>query len=202
MNGVLYIAFGDNARRQAQYSINYLRRFHDWPVSVIAESGVFDGADFIPFPDEDAGARWAKVNLDLITPYDMTLYMDADTRTQGDLSAGFEILSDGWELVIIPSPNQGDEVLWHCDSDDRIETFKDYGTSNVLQLQGGVFWFRKCDNVVRFFEAWRDEWQKFRGQDQAALLRAMMRAPVKTWLLGRPFNGGAVIKHLWGWARR
>ena len=200
--GVIYIAYGANARNQTQQSIGSLRRFHDWPIVVVSGQGGFKGVSHIAFQVMDSGARWAKVNLDKLTPFDLTLYCDADTRIEGDLSVGFEILQDGWELVITPSQNQDEEVLWHCSESDKWATFEEYGTSDILQLQGGLFWFRKCDAIARFFEAWRDEWEKFKEQDQGALLRALRRAPVKMWLMGRDWNGGKIVKHLWGQARQ
>jgi len=145
-------------------------------------------------------SRWAKTNLDQWSPYDDTLYMDADTHTQhSDVEVGFKMLEDGWDMVIVPSEKQGRDWLWHCDDRDRTATLDEVGTS--LQLQAGVFWFRKSEQVARFFEAWRDEWLRFKNQDQGALLRALNRVPVKIWLLGYPWNGGAVVAHNYGTAR-
>jgi hypothetical protein len=202
--GVVFIAQGDNARTQAKAALGMLRRIGcTWLAAVIADRPI-EGAQHIYAEDrgDDPGARWAKVNLDQLSPFEHTLYMDADTRAMSaDIGIGFDLLADGWELVITPSANQGDDWLWHVGAEERELTEDEYGARLVV-LQGGVFWFKKCEAVTALFEAWRDEWGRYRGQDQAALLRAMGQAPIKCWLLGRPFNGGSVVKHLFKWARR
>ncbi len=154
----------------------------------------------IPCERRDQGGRWAKVNLDRLSPYDLTLYIDADTRVRQDVSAAFELLADGWDVVVAHSAQQGDGWLWHVGEAERNVTAREIGLGGV-QLQAGMIGFRKSDAVTRLFSAWRDEWERWQGQDQAALLRALYREPVRVWLLGRPWNGGAVIEHRFGAVR-
>jgi hypothetical protein len=101
-------------------------------------------------------------------------------------------------MVITPSPQQDGETLWHVSEAERETTFDEWGTAQVLQLQCGVMWFTLTDRVREFFNLWREEWLRWQGQDQAAFLRALNRFPLKVWLLGRPFDGGAVVGHRWG----
>jgi hypothetical protein len=145
-------------------------------------------------------ARRAKVRLDELSPFELTLYLDADTRAQGDLAAGFEMLEDGWDLVICASEHQGEECMWHVGEGERRATLEELGYE-PMQLQAGMFFFRKSEGMRRLFEAWREEWGRWMDQDQAALLRALARAPMRTWILGRPWNGGAVVQHLYGRCR-
>jgi len=202
--GVCFIAFGNRARQQAALAIAALREH-----STI-DTFLFD--DFAPhLPKEFAGldegltdmqkSRWAKVTMDLWTPFNYTLYLDADTRVRGDISAGFENLQDSWDVVMTASKNQHSRLLWHCTEEDKRETIEVACTNEVLQLQAGVFFFRKSPETKAMFEAWREEWLKFKSQDQGALLRALCTAPVNIWLLGRDWNGGALIEHLFGRAR-
>ena len=206
--GIVTIAQGENARRQAVASINSLRRAGSkLPVAVIGDLPIDGATVHVHMPDDlvgDPGARKAKVNLDTLSPFEHTLYLDADCRVVTDeIGVGFDILADGWRLVITPNANQGDDIMWHVGELEREETFAMFGTQEILQLQGGVMWFSKCAEVTALFAAWREEWGIYHDQDQAALLRAMRQSPVKTWLLGRAFNGGgSPIKHLYGWARR
>lgn len=199
--GAIYIAYGENAQREAMMSINTLRAHHPTlPVAVIGDP--VRGADqHIPFEQIDSGGRWAKVNLDLLTPFDFTLYLDADTRIRGDLSAGFDLLRDGWELCIAPSLMQDNGAFWHVDAAEREATFDDVGYVPV-QWQGGVFFFRRCTAAAELFDVWRQEWQRWRGQDQAALARALALHPVRLWALGRAYNGGELVSHLFGKAKR
>ncbi len=159
-----------------------------------------NGLHNIGFGDNGTG-RWAKLNLDQLSPYDPTLYLDADTRVHGDARAILSILGDGYDLAVAPSTKQGTEALWHIAEDEREATFAELGR-DLLQLQGGVIAFRKTAEVHALFAAWREEWQRWRDQDQAALLRALYRCPVRLWLLSNEWNGGALIEHRYGAARR
>ena len=190
--GVVYVTYGENAKQEARRSIAALKERNDLPVTVIDRQ-------YENMTNEQA-SRWGKLNLNNLSKYSMTLYLDADTRVYGKLDAGFEALEAGWDMALCPSKQQGEELLWHVGWSEKEHTI---GTLNYLplQLQAGVMYVRKNARTDALFEAWRDEWQLWRDQDQAALLRALKRAPVNIWLLGHPFNGGAVIGHLFGRAK-
>ncbi|HML23512.1 MAG TPA: hypothetical protein PKD09_17785 [Aggregatilinea sp.] len=144
------------------------------------------------------GSRYLKTGLFDWTSFEHVAYLDADTVVHQDLQVGFAALDDGFDLALCASRNQGDELLWHVGVDDRRETLAVMGCSEVLQLQAGVFFVARNARTQALFAAWRSEWARFRGQDQGALLRALRRVPVRIWLLGQPFNGGAVIAHHFG----
>jgi hypothetical protein len=169
-----------------------LRQRHSEPVIVIGDRGVPCGAN------GGLAGRWAKTNLDLLSPYRLTCYLDADTRPYGNLSVGFKMLEAGWELVIVPCAKQGADGLWHLTEEERAVTLAE--TGQPLMVNSGVMWFRKCGRISRLFRTWREEWLRFRDRDQGALLRALEQRPVKMWLLGHPFNGGSVVAHHFGQA--
>ena len=75
--------------------------------------------------------------------------------------------------MIAPSRFQHSAVLQHINQKERELTFAELGTSELLQLQGGVFFFRKSAAVLDLFAAWRAEWERFKDQDHAALLRSL-----------------------------
>lgn len=156
-------------------------------------------------PDVDVGARWAKLNcIDLVPQkWSSFCYMDADCIVRQDISAGFSILADGWDMAVAPSVNQigiGD-WLWHCDAGDRTDVVTKWGFFPLV-LQGGVMFLAMNEQVHRFFERWRKHWLAYRNQDQGALLRALHDVPLRVWLVGRAFNGGVVVEHRFGTARR
>jgi hypothetical protein len=204
-HGVCLIAYGEKAEREAQECLASLRQYHQWPHVMVGNMNSLPNSIAIyqqTTDDNIRRSRYAKVTLDQWSPFSDTLYLDADTRVQGDLSVGFEMLEDGFEMLITYSTSQGRENMWHIAPDEREATYTEWECGDLLQLQGGVIWFRKCDNVSNFFEAWRREWLRWRQFDQAALLRALRVAPVKMHILGRPFNGGAVVQHRHGRAAR
>lgn len=211
--GVVYVAYGDKAQQEAAYSIDTLRESNPGTaVAVISDyrladmTGIqrLDPYEHYHFFDltNAQKARYRKVHLYEYTPFDYTLYVDADTRIYGDLSPIFDILRDGWELVITPGQQYGDEWLWHVDKAEREYTAESIGYYAQV-LAGGVFGFRKTEAVELFFKYWQADWYVYKGEDQAALLRALYASPVCLWLLGKPFNGapGAVVSHLFGRTR-
>jgi lipopolysaccharide biosynthesis glycosyltransferase len=194
--GAVYIAIGDKAKEEAEMSAVTLKKFNNindteieyinqYPIHIHTNKG------------NATDSRWAKVNLDRLTSYDNFAYIDADTRVRGNIMHGFDILDDGWEMAITASDNQERDWCWHVGEDERYQTELEY-LCKPLQLQAGVMFVRKCPATHRLFEIWREEWLKWQDQDQAALLRALKRAPVKLWILGKDYNGGRLVSHLYG----
>jgi len=149
-----------------------------------------------------AESRYAKVTMLDWTPFDHTVYLDADTQVYQSLDTGFQMLDDGWDMAITPSGNQGRyEWLWHCGGADQ-EFTRLALRYQALQLQAGIFFVAKNERTEALWRAWEFEWEVYRNQDQGALLRALSKQPVKLWLLGRPWNGGAIVGHHFGAIRR
>lgn len=200
--GVCYIAYGSKALRAAARAIDVLRKFSDLPVSLVcSEQTRLDGIQHIPFEDISFGARRSKVFLDTLTPYDHTLYMDADTRVKSaDFLKGFEALEKGWDMAMAFSENQGSKLFAHIDREEIDYTAEKLNNVLPLQLQAGVMWFAKTAATEAFFQAWRNEWVLFKHHDQAALLRALYTTPCKIWLLGLDWNSrrGEIVEHLFG----
>lgn len=196
------VAYGEEARREARGCVRSVTEHARLPVALVAERPGLGEACWLQVPAAGPGARLAKLAVYDLTPYDETAYLDADTRVRGSLDAGFRALEAGWELVLTPSSRQGSDALGNCPPADREATFAALGTADVLALQAGVFWWRRCDAVARLFARWRAEFGRFGPMDQGALLRALAASPVRVWLLGRAFNGGKVVEHRFGRAAR
>lgn len=206
--GVVYVAYGDEARVQVQLSAKTLVETNPRiPFRVICDRGFprqqrFPVTRHIYHEDTDPGARGVKLKVDQLTPFDLTMYLDADTRVHGDITMPFDLLERGWEMCIAPCRQQGhDEVHRHVNEEEREVTRQEVGF-DILALQGGVIYFRKTEAVHQLFSEWRREWDRWQDQDQAALMRALVRCPVKLFLLGRGYNGGHIIQHFYTYARR
>ncbi len=187
--GVVYVVYGEAARREAAVSLSSLRQHNDYPVVVVGTDPLLGVYYRIPFPSNAppvnpiCASREAKLNLDQLSPFRHTLYLDADTRVRGDLSAGFRMLADGWDMVIASSGRQGWDVMGHLSEEERDYTQMTLKNPLPLQWQAGVFYFDR-ERVGPLFAAWREEWERFRGQDQGALLRALAVSPARVWVLG------------------
>ena len=201
---IVYVAYGERAVTEAKASVATLCEHNKWAdVSIICDQkNMIGGVQVIQFDNPGAGSRWAKTNIDLLVEADVIGYLDADTRVRGDLSPAFEMVESGWDLVIAPSVNQGADVLKHIGPLERNYTLEFIGNPWPLQLQAGVMFFNR-QACRKLFAAWRQEWQRYGDQDQAALLRALHREPVRVGLLGQCWNSdtGAIISHLFGRAR-
>lgn len=192
--GAYFVAFGEPSRNCA---VNALEHWHQHmpgiPAALVGAlpSGTEDV--FIEQPDADIGGRIAKISIDNLAPPDWNyiLYMDADTEVVADVSLLFQVLADGWELVICKNPARFHVIreMTRPDNHDECDmTFETLGSDELLQLNGGVFGFRRNERTKRFFARWRQEWEKYGKRDQAALLRALYAEPLKVYVLGNEWN--------------
>jgi len=217
-HGLLYVAYGRPAREQFVIANRGLARLHNWPIVVVCDKPIKQERGMLPFecvhfPDTDPGARWAKLNMDVLSPFDWTLYMDVDTRVRYSIRPIWRILADGWEMAAVPTGSwTRTGCMGHIYTDKR-NHIKPKGleerNATVAEcgwpfcgIQGGVMAFRDTERVTEFFEAWRDEWQRWRDQDQAAVARAYRKHPVTWFPLSRSWNGGGIIGHFHAHARR
>lgn len=199
--GVLYVAYGSKARQEARLSAESLRRVHPaWPVTVITGEEPVGWAPSVEWADLGTPGRWAKVNLDVLSPFSRTLFLDADTRVYGNLDVGFRLLRHGWDMVMVASKPQGGQILGHLDDHERDVTLATCAI-DPLQLNTGVMWFQKSYRVRLFFREWRRQWERFKDKDQGAFLRALEKRTVSIALLGYPFNGGSMVGHRFGACR-
>jgi hypothetical protein len=206
--GIVWIAYGEAARAEAQQSAKSAAAVHPiLPFMIITD----DQTQFVSMrecryhetPIVDGAARQSrrvKTQLNQITPFTYTLYLDADTRVRGNIQSLFYPLLNGFDMVIVPSENQESGAFWHIGQEERAATIEQCGYLPV-QLQGGVFAWAENHRTRDFFRAWYAEWERWGDQDQAALARALAAVPLRLWLMGRDFNGGAVVNHLFGRAR-
>lgn len=193
--GIYYVAFGEPARNMAVQAIRSARRFMpEIPIALVSDRPLNAGeTHFIQQPDIDIGGRIAKIKIDNLAPkeWEYILYLDADTEIVADVSVLFQFLADGWELVICKNPSRFHilaEMVRPDNHDESQYTFDQIGTNQVLQLNGGVFAYRRNARTKLFFELWLEEWNRFGKRDQAALHRALWQQPLKTYVLGNEFN--------------
>jgi len=203
----MYVAMGHPARHGVRESVKTLQKYNNLPVVVLADGWPVTvlGVEHIWFQCDDPGARIAKLNLPFLASHPYILYLDADTRVNGDVGVGFDLLEDGWDLVLASSTRQGGDVLGNCTQKDREKTFTELGCRDILGLQAGVMWFHNTTPIRDLFNEWAVQWNTFKEKDQSALIRALHKVPVKVWILGNDFNDsgpGHLIEHHFGSAAR
>jgi len=198
--GIVYISFGIEAAETAKRSIDSIKKLGiNIPIVSIGSTKVI-GTDFIkwtgnnPWRNETLSPKlWfaageVKPHLYDLSPFEYTLYLDADTMIRKDLTLGFSFLDD-YDICV--ANHYGDMRLKNVwkdpryfspeHSDKRAErdaTIKLLGDENTPFINSGVIFFKKNYAVQQVFTDWYLEWIKYRAWDeQMALHRAIHKCP-------------------------
>lgn len=193
--GVYYVAYGDPARACARRAIrSWKQHMPTVPVALVSDHPLGAGEDvFIPLEDGDIGGRKAKLRIDELAPaaWQYVLYLDADTEIVADVSFLFEVLADGWEMLICTNPAKYKLCTEMKRPDNHAEveeTWAVMGSDEMLQLNGGVFGLRRNERTREFMRRWYHEWDRYAGRDQPPLHRALYTSPLRVYVLGNEWN--------------
>ena len=194
-SGVYVVAYGKRARDCAAELIRTVHKYNKGlPVALVSSEALGQGEDIlIECPQKEPRARSQKVIIYRLAPpeWEYVLYLDADTLCISKLDLFWQALSDGWEMVLTLSPPKRPLV---ADAqrpkytEENVYTDRKLGGNQWLQFAGGVWAFRRCEQVERFFEAFIEEWAKYAWRDQQAMMRALWRVPVRALTLGTEWN--------------
>jgi hypothetical protein len=145
-----------------------------------------------------------------ISPFDWTLYIDADTEFHGNPLPGFERLAEFDILGREHEMKIRSALSWHESWWSRRGIFNtiEYLGEKAPLFNTGVMFFRKSPEVRELFQDWYYEWLKFPVWDeQLALMRAMASHPeIRKGLLTALWNGkellpNQIIRHFFGTGR-
>jgi len=192
--GVYYVAYGDPARQCANASIlSFKQHLPDIPIALVSDKPLGPEDVFIQHQDEDIGGRTAKVQIYDLAPADWSYiaYLDADTEIIASTDFLWRVIEDGWDMVICKNPARfhiASQMRRSDNVDECDRTFKLLGTDQIIQLNGGVFCFQRNARTKAFFDAWSWEWRTYGKRDQAALLRALWKNPLRLYVLGNEWN--------------
>jgi len=192
--GVYYVAYGEPARKCAEGSIKSFKQFlPDIPVALVSNEPLGPEDVFIEHEDEDIGGRAAKVMIYDLAPADWgyIAYLDADTEIIAKSELLWQVVEDGWDMVICKNPSRfhiASQMRRSDNKDECDETFRQIGTDQLIQLNGGVFCFQRNMQTEVFFHTWEKEWRRHGKRDQAALLRSLHQHPIKLYVLGNEWN--------------
>ena len=187
--GIIYVAYGDLAVKGCAVSMISAKRQHPGIQTAVVSDIELPGADFsIIQPSLDIGAREYKTNIYQYSPFDYTLFLDADTLVVGSLQAGFSALQQGWDVVMALDYRQTLSHIDHIPAVDVKTAIDLVGTGEYPHYNAGMIFWRKCSEVERMYRLWHEEWARFRYRDQAALVRAIYRSEVKLWTVAWQWN--------------
>jgi len=113
----------------------------------------------VTFDRSKSESRRAKLQTGLLTPFDHTLYIDADSVVQ---HPGVEVFSDclenhdmefNWPITFKPG-----EKIWNI----YARCMKKFGVMKPISIyNGGIIAFKKNPKVRGFFETWLRYWEVF-----------------------------------------
>jgi len=216
--GLIYICWGEKAIREAEESMASLWQVAPGlPVFVVGDEAAeqhfrrqgklagFARPNVDPFqPDRAAGFQFlagrVKPLLHGLSPFDETLYVDADSEFVASPALGFALLAK-WDFVVAETETRSlangiagtRECHW---------TAKWLGTPHLLYHNSGMLFWRRNEATARLFALWAEEWQRFEGWDeQVALLRALLRSEALYLTVPHTWNcregAKAVLLHHW-----
>jgi Nucleotide-diphospho-sugar transferase len=154
-------------------------------------------------------SRAIKTQLLSFSPYQETLFLDADILPIRPISNLWDYLADS-DLAMVSDRNP---TVDQCDHIAQAE--KDYTrqlvTGHTPHFNSGVMLWRNTPTTQRLFQQWHHEWQQFQKQDQLALVRALHTIPLTVAPLPITYNisprdaapvllrnGEVYLLHCWG----
>jgi hypothetical protein len=228
--GIIYMCFGEKAKREVEKSIVSLRKINQSiPVAVVGDTKV-PGTQFIewqgvsPFDEHRTkGLRFLagriKPHIYGLSPFQNTLYIDADTQFIGNIQPAFDFLNE-FDVAIaeenraisaLHNPGPGSKYSWYHHMPEVEASIKELGDPTMHFLNSGVIFFRKSPACEKLFADWSAEWLRWKQWDeQMAFIRAVKNNPdVKLKRLSIRWNSpvmetGVIIYHMYarGAARR
>jgi hypothetical protein len=222
--GIVYVAFGERSARAVSNSYHSILKYCNLPALVVGDyhvpgiphcywNGMSPWAMHEPLGQRFYAGR-VKPFLYDYSPFDRTLYLDADTEAYDSVTQGFEYL-DNYDICIADDPRTLESTFRHSKPGpkwDWIREQRDF-THNYLrresnpQINTGVIFFAKSDLTKLFFENWYEEWQRFpRWDEQMAFMRAEhnLSGSVAVCHLDTKWNTNnselpdKIIHHMWG----
>lgn len=185
--GVVYMAFGKPAITEAENSMASLwRQAPAMPVLVVGDADAEARFARIknvttcrppvqPFVGMDFMAGRVKPLLAQLSPFEETLYVDADTEFKSSPASVLAFL-DRWDFVVAETETRSLRDSIHGPKEAQW-TARAFGSEHLAYHNSGLFAWRRNERTLRLFELWGEEWQRFSGWDeQVALLRALLRS--------------------------
>jgi hypothetical protein len=174
MNGIIYIAFGNNFLAEAKRSANSVKSCSGLPVCLISDAGPQPGFDnYVHFDPVHRqypllNKPYALSTIDL--PYDNFIFLDTDTYVLSDLSSLFDLL------------DRFDIGACQCRDGAPLFGFPYLNTGVILAAARLKFFFKRWYDlaVLRI----RD----YKHNDQASFYDAIIESNLSVCVLAPEFN--------------
>lgn len=174
--GIIYIVWGKYNRDALARSIRSAEKY---------------GYDYQVFEVDDEGNGLAhKTQMYDLSPFDTTLFLDADTEIRGDLRYGFEQAErHGMALCIAPASN------CYLASEPDIKKMMPY---DLPQYNTGVIFWNNLLSVKRVFKGWKEialKCPSSASNDQPSFSLAVYDEGFNPYVLPRTWNYRAAVRY-------
>lgn len=193
--GVVYVATGDEYVEAARLSAESVRRSNPaLPIALFCDRAPrsADGDPFSALHPVSQPHRRSKVDYLPHSPFERTLYLDADVRVVSDLTEVFGVL------------DRFDVALAHAHARNHRHTNTAWRVAippGFPQFNGGVIAWRRSERTLGFLRAWREAYHEsgFR-KDQITLRELLWLSDLRIATLPPEYNL-RYSKYLWLWGR-
>lgn len=138
-------------------------------------------------------SRVYKTQLHRFSPFEETLFLDNDAVVTRRLDELWRLIGDAPFAAALGSCRTVGEAMPLYLRDRLIRPEEAEATRAVCApdapcFNAGVMLWRRGPESDRLFDAWHEEWRRFRGRDQAALYRALARTQTRVAVLPPTYN--------------
>jgi Glycosyl transferase family 8 len=131
-------------------------------------------------------SRFIKISLSSLSPFEETLYLDADILPLQPIPSIWDFLQHG-DFAMAVHPCSTLAQTSHVEKEELDYTLA-LCDKKATQYNGGVILWRNTAKVRVLFSVWKQEWLKFQQQDQLALIRALAVLNFPVIELPKSFN--------------
>jgi len=175
MNGILYVAIGEEHYLEAITSANSVKEQMDASITLVSDrikvDNVFD--ELITMQVEGYSPE-CKIQAASLSPYDKTLMLDTDTYVVADVN--FDML-DRFDVAAVFEPSRGG---WPT-SRPVPDCFPEFNS--------GVLGFKKCKVVDKLLADWLRSWKETGARgDMGALREALYYSNARLCVLPPEYN--------------
>ncbi|WP_181357579.1 putative nucleotide-diphospho-sugar transferase [Stenomitos frigidus] len=154
-------------------------------------------------------SRSIKTRLNAYSPYQETLFLDADILPLQPVADLWADLNES-DLAMVVDRLPMVSLCDHIAQEEKAYTLQRL-PGNTVQFNSGVILWRDSLATQALFQQWHKEWQQFQKHDQLALIRAIKAVQIPVMKLPMTYNispmdaaplmgtdNGVHLLHCWG----
>ncbi len=131
-------------------------------------------------------SRSIKTRLSTLSPYEESLFLDADILPLRPIQDLWQFLEQG-DVAMVPDRLPKVSLCDHVSPLEKSYTLRRLA-GDATQFNSGVLLWKSTAASHALFDEWHQEWLTFQAQDQLALVRALHTTRLTVTSLPTPYN--------------